>query len=264
MRAGRFGGRGGLRRGAPALAVLGLVSGAALAAAAGPAAAAAHPGAPRAFRGRLATAAGTISAIAGGVGGPGPATRVSVTACGVSTHDGSTYIADGPVVRKINARDWLTTPAGNGAQQGSRGAGGPAAKAVLGSTCGVTVDQSGNLVIAENDANQVAVVAAKTGTFYGQPMTKDHIYLVAGNGRTGYSQPGAVARRAPMSSTQDVAVDAHGNLVIAELRLRRGRNQVRVRGPGGGGPDGHVLRPADEGRGHLHGGRAQDRDRLLR
>src|SRR5262249_45933519 len=71
-------------------------------------------------------AAGTISTIAGGVGGPARATTVSITGCGVSFHGGSLYIADGPVVRKVDPGGGLTTPAGNGPSFGPPGYGGPA------------------------------------------------------------------------------------------------------------------------------------------
>ena len=65
--------------------------------------------------GRAAAGAGLISTVAGGVGGPGRATRVAVTTpCGASFGDGNLYIADWAVVRKIKpATDWLTTPAGS-------------------------------------------------------------------------------------------------------------------------------------------------------
>jgi len=80
----------------------------------------------------------------------------------------------------------------------------------------VAVDQSGNLVAAEENRYEVAVVAAATGTFYGQAMTAGHIYTVAGNGVRGVSGSGGVATQAPLGVPADVAVDHHGNLVIAD------------------------------------------------
>ena len=44
------------------------------------------------------------------------------------------------------------------------------------------MDGAGNLLIADTDNNRVRVVAASTGTFYGQAMTAGDIYTVAGNG----------------------------------------------------------------------------------
>ena len=44
------------------------------------------------------------------------------------------------------------------------------------------MSQSGNLVIADAGNGRVRVVAVRTGTFYGQPMTAGNIYTVAGGG----------------------------------------------------------------------------------
>ncbi len=136
-------GRGWLTRGGPALVVTGLM---AVGGAAGGGASAA------------AAAAGTISTVAGGVGGPGRATNVPVTdPCGVSVANGLLYIADGPTVRQVDATDRLTTPAGTGSS-GPLGDGAPAVAASLRS-CATAVDGSGNLVIADTDSNRIREVA---------------------------------------------------------------------------------------------------------
>jgi len=149
---------------------------------------------------------GIISTIAGGPGGPGPATSYSLSPCDVHYARGSVYIGDGGLVRAVNvATDVLTTVAGNGAN-GPTSSGGPATGTAIGGTsfaeetdsvgnaCGAAVDAAGNLVIVRPSG--VWVVAAKTGTFYGQRMTAGHIYQVPGGGA-------------------DVAVDRYGNLVLA-------------------------------------------------
>ena len=195
---------GYLRHGLIAIGLSALIPGCVLAGASG--AVAAQAGAR--------SAAGTISTIAGGVGGPARATTVSITGCGVSFHGGSMYIADGPVVRKVDPGDGLTTPAGDGPSFGPPGYGGPATGATF-NTCGVAVDNAGNLVIAVQHF-RIAVVAAKTGTFYGQAMTAGHIYSVAGTGKPGNSGSGVVATKATLFGPTDVAVDGHGNLVIAD------------------------------------------------
>ena len=75
----------------------------------------------------------------------------------------------------------IYTVAGNGTA-GFAGDGGPAASAELNGPRAVTVDARGNLVIADTGNNRIRVVAATSGTFYGQAMTAGHIYTVAGNG----------------------------------------------------------------------------------
>jgi hypothetical protein len=113
-----------------------------------------------------AAAAGTISTVAGGVGGPGPATGISVTPCGLKFAQGSSlYVSDGNV-RSVDATGNLTTLVGTGAF-GPAPAGTPAAKADIDS-CGVAADHQGNLVIADLPHRRVEVEAAHTGTFYGQ------------------------------------------------------------------------------------------------
>jgi len=160
-------------------------------------------------------AAPAIATVAGGVGGPARATAVALVACGVSFHRGGLYIADGPAVRKVSANDQLTTPAGTGVSFHQVVSGVLAARANL-DTCGVTLDHSGNLVITDRKQARIAVVAAKSGTFYGQAMTAGHLYNVAGNGMHGFGPSGAVATQAPLNNPQDVAVDPHGNLVISD------------------------------------------------
>jgi hypothetical protein len=78
----------------------------------------------------------------------------------------------------------------------------------------VALDAAGNLVIADTWNNRIRVVAASTGTCYGQAMTAGHIYTVAGGGRHGTGD-GGPATRARLFRPESVTVDASGNLVIA-------------------------------------------------
>jgi hypothetical protein len=171
-----------------------------------------------------AKAAGTVSTVAGGVGGPAGATSVSLTPCGVAWAAGSVYVADnrllsggtGSAVRKVDSAGRLTTPAGTGTA-GPLGDGGLAAKASLAAACGVAAGRSGNLAIADGNDDRVRMVAAATGTFYGQPMTAGHIYTVAGKGLPGFNGDGGPATSAELNSPSGVAVDGAGNLLIADL-----------------------------------------------
>ena len=64
------------------------------------------------------------------------------------------------------------------------------------------------------------MVAAKTGTFYGVPMTAGNIYTVAGAGITGFSGDGGPAVHADLDFP--TAVVATGNdLLIADNRRVR-------------------------------------------
>ena len=205
-----------LRGAIPALAAMTLTVGLA---GGGPAAATVRPATVRAPQ--AGAPAGTISTVAGGVGGPAKATTVALDAfqsqtCGVTFGGGSLYIANANTVRKVNPRTgWLTTPAGTGIDEPFSD-GGPAASASLGGACSVAVDHADNLVAADDLLKRVRVVAARTGTFYGQAMTAGHIYTVAGTGQFGLGQSGIPATQSKMTGPEGVAVDHHGNLVIAD------------------------------------------------
>ena len=189
------------------------------------------------FYGQAMTA-GDIYTVAGGgtsgLGDGGPATQAELSADSVAVDAaGNVVIADGSngrirVValktgtfyhRAMTAGD-IYTVAGGGTS--GLGDGGPATSAQLGSPSGVAVDTAGNLVIADPGNNRVRVVAAKTGTFYGQAMTAGNIYTVAGTGKRDSGAPAFVRSGIPATKaliTPDgVALDRAGNLVISEPR----------------------------------------------
>jgi NHL repeat len=211
-----------LRHGTLAVLAMGavLVAGGGVAMAA-PRAGAGHHAASQA---RAAVAGGIISTVAGGVGGPGLATKIALTSnngptgatdlSDVAIAAGHLYIADDSVRQVSVQTDMLTTLAGTGAA-GPFGAGGAAASASIGAA-GVAVDHAGNVVIADPFQRRVEVVPGRTGTFYGRAMTAGHIYPVAGNGGTGLGGTGVPATKTPLTRPEGVAVDGAGNLVIAD------------------------------------------------
>jgi hypothetical protein len=117
----------------------------------------------------------------------------------------------------------IYTIAGDGLE-GFGGDGFPAAAASLAHPHGVAVDGAGNVIIDDTDNMRIRVIAAATGTFYGVPMTAGDIYTVAGNGQFAFSGDGGPATSAALASPRGVAVDAAGNLVIADT----GNSRVRV------------------------------------
>ena len=170
-------------------------------------------------------AAGIISTVAGGVGGPAAGTKVALShPCGVSFANGHLYIADteqvgsrtyGAAIREMSpASSLLTTPVGNHAY--GKFHNGVLATTAYFSGCDTTVDHSGNLVISDDRDQRIEVVPASTGTFYGQAMTAGHIYSIAGDGKHGFSGDGGPATSAELSFPGSVRVDARGNLVIAD------------------------------------------------
>jgi len=88
----------------------------------------------------------------------------------------------------------------------------------------VAIDHAGNLVVVSGGYSQIGVIAVRAGTFYGIKMYPHHFYPVAGNGTSGFSGDGGRAMKAELNAPDGVAVDAAGNLLIADS----GNNRVRV------------------------------------
>ena len=232
-----------LRRGALAVLAVGAVlAGGGSVALAAPRAGTGHDAANQAravarHDGGTAATGGIISTVAGGVGGPGLATKIALASNigptgaaglgGVAFAAGHLYIAD-TSVRQVSAQtDMLTTLAGTGAA-GPFGAGGAAARASI-DAAGVAVDHAGNVVIADPFQRRVEVVPGKTGTFYGRAMTAGHIYPVAGNGSTGLGGTGVPATTTALTRPEGVTVDGAGNLVIADAGRLSPTSGARVR-----------------------------------
>ncbi len=124
-------------------------------------------------------------------------------------------IATGTFYGQSMTKGDIYTIAGDGTL-GYSGDGGPATSAELDGPFGVSLDASGNVVIADEGNSRVRVVAIATGTFYGQSMTKGDIYTIAGDGTSGYSGDGGLSTSAELKGPEGVAVDASGNVVIAD------------------------------------------------
>ena len=80
-------------------------------------------------------------------------------------------------------------------------------------------DAQGNLLIADSQPFQIRVVAARTGTFYGQAMTTGHIYGIAGDGTPGFTGDGGPATSAEITFA-GLRLDSHGNLLIPTTASR--------------------------------------------
>ena len=121
---------------------------------------------------------------------------------------GNLYIADQEdnAIRKVNASNGIiTTVAGNGIENYS-GDNGPATQAELNNPAGLAVDSAGDLYIADTYNNRIREVNAATGI----------ITTVAGNGSNGNSGNGVAATSAKLNYPGGVAVDATGDLYIAD------------------------------------------------
>ncbi len=171
--------------------------------------------------GIITTVAG--NGIAGYAGDGGSATSAELdlpTAVAVDA-TGNLYIADtdNQRIREVSGGK-ITTIAGNG-EQGFGGDGGAATSAELDTPMGVAVDTSGNIYIADSHNNRIREVSHGT------------INTVAGSGPVtfsgGYSGDGGSATAAQLARPTGVAIDAAGDIYIADT------NNNRLREVGNGG-----------------------------
>lgn len=196
--------------------------------------------------GKLALVAGVITS-PGYAGDGGPATQAST----MSPHsvavdaEGNVYIADtlNHRIRKVDAATGeITTIAGNGTIDFA-GDGGPATKASLSFPAGIIVASDGTVYFADSG-----------NRFIRKIMPDGIIRTVAGQGgQTGFSGDGGPAGRATLAFPIGVAIDASGNLYIADTgneRIRRVAPNGIITTIAGNGyccfsGDGHVAINAD-------------------
>lgn len=174
------------------------------------------------------TIAGTSCPAAGEINTVPGATDLNLkTPSGVAIDGaGNLYIADTDdhVVREIYAATGtMATIAGNGTA-GYMGDGAAATAAELNSPFALAVDGSGNLFIADNQANVIRAVCAAPGTVLGVacPAAGD-IVTVAGTGTANFSGDGGLATAATLDAPYAVALDPSGNLFIADTVNNRVR-----------------------------------------
>jgi hypothetical protein len=85
----------------------------------------------------------------------------------------------------------------------------------IGEPDAVAVDVRGDVFALSALSSQLFVVAARAGRFLGRAIEPGHVYLVAGNGSTGFGGDGTRAGLARFSGVASVAVSAQG-IAIAD------------------------------------------------
>jgi uncharacterized protein (TIGR03437 family) len=168
---------------------------------------------------RQVSSSGTITTLAGvgtqgytGDGNAATSAQLNLPQGVAVDNSGSVYIADtgNSVVRKVSG-GVIKTVAGSGIP-GHAGDLGPATSALLSNPTGVAVDAIGNIYIGDGGTNVRKVFPSGT------------IVSIAGNATHGYSGDGGVATSAQMNNPSQVALDANGNLYVADT----GNNAIRL------------------------------------
>ncbi len=207
----------------------------------------------------ISTVAGSGSAGFSGDGGAATAASLLAPIDVAFDASGNLYIADlqNQRIRKVNTSGIISTVAGNG-DYGFNGDGGAATSASLNYPGGVAVDVSGNLYIADGANNRIRKV-----------NTSGIISTVAGTGVGGFGGDGGAATGAGLNSPGGVAVDASGNVYIADVsnhRIRKvntsgiistvaGTGSFGFSGDGGAATSAGLNQPSDvavDGSGNLY------------
>ena len=156
---------------------------------------------------RSVSAAGAVSTV------------VQITARGLAVDGaGNVYASDSASHRiaRIDPQRHVTILAGTGAP-GFSGDGGVASSAQLNSPSGLAVDGQGSLYISDTGNHCIRVIGPD-----------GIIRTIAGNGTPDFSGDGGPARSASLNAPAGLAVDAAGNVWVADV----GNNRVRKLTPG--------------------------------
>jgi uncharacterized protein (TIGR03437 family) len=180
---------------------------------------------------RKVSPAGIITTIAGGGNSTSDGVPATQAELGypldiVLDAAGNLYFPDSDNrIRKVSASGTITTVAGTLANVGSySGDGGPATNAGLSSPSGLALDAAGNIYIADTD--NFAIRKVSNGII----TTVAGKQLLPGFGEGGYSGDGGPATSAELSAPSGVAVDAAGNLFIADTNNQRIREVLAANG----------------------------------
>lgn len=166
---------------------------------------------------RKVTPAGIITTIAGstagfaGDGGPATEAQLSSPRKAVATANGEVYIADSANnrIRKISAAGVLTTVAGTG-DPGFSGDGDNAIGAKLSFPTDVATGANGAIYIADTNNSRIR-----------QVNSQNRVDTIAGSGFFGNTGDNGPATRASFEFPRGIAVDAGGNVYVADTLNNR-------------------------------------------
>ncbi len=170
--------------------------------------------------GRLTTIAG--DGRKGAVGDGGPATKAQFN--GIHNvaigNDDAIYVSDtwNNRVRKIDPKSGVITAVAGTGKTGFSGDDGPATAAQFGGIYCASLNPGGtHIYVADLDNRRIRMIDLKSGT----------VVTVAGNGRRGVPNDGAIAIQAPLVDPRAVAVDSKGLIYL----LERSGHALRVVNP---------------------------------
>ncbi|MBL8023261.1 MAG: hypothetical protein JNK54_03115 [Elusimicrobia bacterium] len=113
----------------------------------------------------------------------------------------------------------------------------PATSTQINAPNGVNVDAAGNVYIGDTNNHRIRFIPKSGGSYFGQTMTANYIYTIAGTGTGGYVEDNVVATSTPINKPNGVSVDAGGNVYIADYQNHR----IRFIPKGGGAYFGQTM-----------------------
>jgi hypothetical protein len=149
---------------------------------------------------------------------------------GISAFHGHVYVSNTSdnVLSDLDGAN-TTTIAGSLGASGENGDGGPATLATLSQPAGTAEDAAGNIYIADTENNVIRRIDVATGI----------ITRFAGTGEAGATGPGGQATHARLDAPQAVAVNAAGDVFIADTVNNRVDEVL---------PNGHIVGFAGNGK----------------
>ncbi len=125
--------------------------------------------------------------------------------------------------QSMTANDIYTVAGSSTGSSGHSGDGGAATSALLDGAGGIGLDAAGDLYVGDYSNNRVQEVAAASGTQWGQSMTANDIYTIAGSssGSSGHTGDGGAATSALLDNPTAAILDAAGNLYIDDATNNR-------------------------------------------
>lgn len=171
---------------------------------------------------------GGVSPWFGGDGGPAIEATLKMPQAMAVDRDGNLYFTDtgNNRLRMIDPAGNITTIAGTG-ELASYGDGGPAGEAALAAPRAVAIDGDGNIYVSESVWDVIGwnpAVPEGVGNRVRRIDAQGIIHAFAGTGEIGFSGDGGPATEAQFNASNEnfgLAVDAAGNVYIADSRNRR-------------------------------------------
>ena len=211
------------------------------------------------------TIAGSSSGTRRVISGDGGAATSALLDCPIGVAFDSTgdlYIADSPTTgskrwqpppapqwgQSMTANDIYTVAGSSSGTSGDSGDGGAATSASSIRSAGIAIDSAGDLYIADDPTAGSKRSPRRRGTQWGQSMTADDIYTVAGSSSGPRGTP-VTAGRPPRPAVRIRPASpstAPGTSTSPTTRTTGSKRSPR---------HWHPVGPVDDGRRHLHGGR---------